>query len=368
MVEFLNLKKINERFIDEIQEACERVIKSGWFILGEELKEFEGEFAKYCNVKYAIGVANGLDALNLVLKAWKILGKLKDGDHVIVPANTYIASVLAISENDLVPVFAEPNADTFNIDIDSVKSAYSTNVKAILPVHLYGQICEMREIKEFANNNNLLLLEDAAQAHGSNIDNIKAGAWGDAAGFSFYPGKNLGALGDAGAITTNDEELARVIYALRNYGSEEKYKNIYIGVNSRLDEIQAAILKVKLKHLDRDTELRRTIATRYLSEIKNEFIKLPAVSSDINAHVWHLFVVKTKHREQFQKYLSSKGIGTLIHYPLPPHKQQAYKAYNHLNFPITEDIHNTVISIPMDPTLTDEEINHIINTINVFKP
>jgi dTDP-4-amino-4,6-dideoxygalactose transaminase len=226
----------------------------------------------------------------------------------------------------------------------------------------------MREIKEFANNNNLLLLEDAAQAHGSNIDNIKAGAWGDAAGFSFYPGKNLGALGDAGAITTNDEELARVIYALRNYGSEEKYKNIYIGVNSRLDEIQAAILKVKLKHLDRDTELRRTIASRYLSEIKNEFIKLPAVSSDINAHVWHLFVVKTKHREQFQKYLSSMGIGTLIHYPLPPHKQQAYKAYNHLNFPITEDIHNTVISIPMDPTLTDEEINHIINTINVFKP
>ncbi|HGN9465428.1 TPA: DegT/DnrJ/EryC1/StrS family aminotransferase [Enterobacter cloacae] len=368
MVEFLNLKKINERYIDEIQKSCERVIKSGWYILGQELKEFEYEFSKYCNVKYAIGVANGLDALNLVLKAWKILGKLKEGDRVIVPANTYIASVLAISENNLVPVFAEPNADSFNIDIESIKSVYSTDVKAILPVHLYGQICEMREIKAFAESNNLLLLEDAAQAHGSNIDNIKAGAWGDAAGFSFYPGKNLGALGDAGAITTNDDELAKVIYALRNYGSEEKYKNIYLGVNSRLDEIQAAVLKVKLKYLDNETELRRNIASRYLSEIKNEFIKLPSVTSDSNTHVWHLFVVKTKHRESFQEYLSEKGIGTLIHYPLPPHKQQAYKEFNSLSFPITEEIHNSVISIPMDPTLTHEEISYIINTINMFKP
>lgn len=368
MVEFLNLKKINERYIDEIQESCERVIKSGWYILGKELKEFECEFAKYCNVKYSIGVANGLDALNLVLKAWKILGKLKDGDHVIVPANTYIASVLAISENNLVPVFAEPNADSFNIDIESVKSVYSVNVKAILAVHLYGQICEMREIKEFAKINNLLLLEDAAQAHGSSVDNIKAGAWGDAAAFSFYPGKNLGALGDAGAVTSNDEELAKVIYALRNYGSEEKYKNIYIGVNSRLDEIQAAVLKVKLKYLDNDTQLRRNIASRYLSEIKNEFIKLPSVTSDFNAHVWHLFVVTTKYREEFHEYLSAKGIGTLIHYPLPPHKQQAYKEFNGLSLPITENIHNSVISIPMDPTLNDEEISYIINTINIFKP
>lgn len=368
MIEFLNLKKINERYIEEIQESCERVIKSGWFILGKELKEFENEFAKYCNVKYAIGVANGLDALNLVLKAWKILGKIKDGDHIIVPANTYIASVLAISENNLKPVFAEPNANTFNIDIESVKSVYSADVKAILPVHLYGQICQMKEIKAFAKSKNLLVLEDAAQAHGSAIDNIKAGAWGDAAGFSFYPGKNLGALGDAGAITTNDDDLANVLYALRNYGSEEKYKNIYIGVNSRLDEIQAAVLKVKLKHLESDTKSRRNIASRYLSEIKNPFIELPTVIPFENAHVWHLFVIKTKHREEFQKYLSAKGVGTLIHYPLPPHKQQAYKEYNNLSFPITEDIHNCVISIPMDPTLTNEEVNYIINIINTFQP
>ncbi|WP_318392050.1 DegT/DnrJ/EryC1/StrS family aminotransferase [Enterobacter sp.] len=368
MVDFLNLKKINSRFNEELQQACYRVINSGWYILGEELKSFEANFAKYCNVKHVIGVANGLDALNLVLKAWKAQGKLKDGDGVIVPANTYIASVLAISENNLTPVFCEPDPLTFNIDIKSIQSVYNPSVKAILPVHLYGQICKMAEIVEFAKNNDLLVLEDAAQAHGSSINGIKAGCWGDAAGFSFYPGKNLGALGDAGAIATNDDELAEILLTLRNYGSKEKYKNIYIGVNSRLDEIQAAFLNVKLKYLDDDTLIRRQIAEQYLNQIYNDYITLPTVVGGAEAHVWHLFVIKSKYRDSLQKYLSSINISTLIHYPLPPHKQEAYADYNDQSYPITEEIHEQVLSIPMDPTMTPDQIGQIIMALNEFKP
>lgn len=275
MVDFLNLKKINERQRSELISAVERVIDSGWYIMGAELQAFEQEFAKFCQVKFSLGVANGLDALTLVLRAWKEMGKLKDGDEVIVQANTYIASVLAITENNLVPVLVEPDEGTFNLNINNVRAAISDKTKVILPVHLYGQISPMKEIMALAKKHGLLVLEDCAQSHGAQIEGKRAGSWGDAAGFSFYPGKNLGALGDAGAITTNDQELFTVVSALRNYGSEKKYLNIYQGVNSRLDEIQAAMLRVKLTMLDNDIKIRQEIAQRYLSEIKNPLLELP---------------------------------------------------------------------------------------------
>ncbi|WP_105607500.1 DegT/DnrJ/EryC1/StrS family aminotransferase [Cronobacter sakazakii] len=364
-IDFLSLKDVNARFSAELKDACSRVIDSGWYIAGNELENFENEFAEYCGVPHIIGVANGLDALILTIRAWKILGKLNDGDEVIVPANTYIASVLAITENNLVPVFVEPNSKTFNLDAVSVKNAITAKTKLILPVHLYGQICPMDEIMAIAREHDLLVLEDAAQSHGAEINGVKAGAWGDAAGFSFYPGKNLGAMGDAGAIATKDNELAKTLYALRNYGSNEKYKNIYTGVNSRLDEIQAAMLRVKLKYLHADTQIRRKIAARYLAEIKNNLIELPHVNVD-EAHVWHLFIIQTEHREALRNYLSAKGIQTLIHYPIPPHKQEAYPEYNHLSLPVTEKIHQKVLSIPMGPTLTDDEVSYVISALNGF--
>ncbi|MEB8477965.1 DegT/DnrJ/EryC1/StrS family aminotransferase [Cronobacter malonaticus] len=364
-IDFLSLKDVNARFSTELKDACSRVIDSGWYIAGNELENFESEFAEYCGVPHIIGVANGLDALSLTIRAWKILGKLNDGDEVIVPANTYIASVLAITENNLVPVFVEPNSKTFNLDAISVKNAITAKTKLILPVHLYGQICPMDEIMAIAREHGLLVLEDAAQSHGAEINGVKAGAWGDAAGFSFYPGKNLGAMGDAGAIATKDTELARTLHALRNYGSNEKYKNIYTGVNSRLDEIQAAMLRVKLKYLHSDTQIRRKVAARYLAEIKNNLIELPQVNDD-EAHVWHLFVIQTEHREALRDYLGAKGIQTLIHYPIPPHKQEAYPEYNHLSLPVTEKIHQKVLSIPMGPTLTDDEVSYVISALNGF--
>ncbi|MDT3608575.1 DegT/DnrJ/EryC1/StrS family aminotransferase [Cronobacter sakazakii] len=364
-IDFLSLKDVNARFSAELKDACSRVIDSGWYIAGNELENFENEFAEYCGVPHIIGVANGLDALILTIRAWKILGKLNDGDEVIVPANTYIASVLAITENNLVPVFVEPNSKTFNLDAVSVKNAITAKTKLILPVHLYGQICPMDEIMAIAREHDLLVLEDAAQSHGAEINGVKAGAWGDAAGFSFYPGKNLGAMGDAGAIATKDNELAKTLHALRNYGSNEKYKNIYTGVNSRLDEIQAAMLRVKLKYLHSDTKIRRKVAARYLAEIKNNLIELPHVNDD-EAHVWHLFVIQTEHREALRDYLSAKGIQTLIHYPIPPHKQEAYPEYNHFSLPVTEKIHQKVLSIPMGPTLTDDEVSYVISALNGF--
>lgn len=364
-IEFLSLKDINSRFDKELKDACAKVIDSGWYIAGKELETFEDEFANYCGVKHAIGVANGLDALILTIRAWKILGKLKEGDEVIVPANTYIASILAVTENKLVPVLVEPDDKTFNLSAVGIKNAITSRTKLILPVHLYGQISPMDEIMAIAKQHNLLVLEDAAQSHGAEIGGIKAGNWGDAAGFSFYPGKNLGALGDAGAVVTNDIELASVLFALRNYGSHEKYKNIYAGVNSRLDEIQAAMLRVKLKYLHADTQKRREIAGRYLAEIKNPYIELPYVKVS-KSHVWHLFVIKTECREELQLYLKDKGIQTLIHYPIPPHLQEAYKQYNHLSLPLTENIHKCVLSIPMSPTLTDDEISYIISMLNGF--
>lgn len=365
MVDFLNLKKINERQRNELVSAVERVIDSGWYIMGEELQAFESEFANFCQVKYSLGVANGLDALTLVLRAWKEMGKLKDGDEVIVQGNTYIASVLAITENNLVPVLVEPDRSTFNLNADNVSAAISNKTKAILPVHLYGRIAPMKEIMDIAREHSLLVLEDCAQSHGAQIEGKKAGCWGDAAGFSFYPGKNLGALGDAGAITTNDKDLYEVVKALRNYGSEEKYLNLYKGVNSRLDEMQAAMLRVKLKMLNHDIHIRQRIAQRYLSEIKNPLLELPYVECMDN-HVWHLFVLKTENREKLQIWLKQHGIQSLIHYPIPPHRQQAFKEIVGLSLPLTEELHTQVLSIPMDPTMAEDDISLVINALNGF--
>ncbi|WP_312739406.1 DegT/DnrJ/EryC1/StrS family aminotransferase [Cedecea neteri] len=365
MINFLNLKNVNNKYEQELLSACERVIKSGWYIQGEELNAFENEFAEYCGVEHAVGVANGLDALILVLRAWKEMGKLKDNDKVMVPANTYIASVMAITQNNLIPVLVEPDSKTFNLTYEGLTEHWEEGIKAILPVHLYGQISPMPEIIKFAQEKQILVLEDSAQAHGASIAGKKAGAWGDASGFSFYPGKNLGALGDAGMITTNDPELATVLKALRNYGSHKKYENIYIGYNSRLDEIQAAMLRVKLPYLDKETEQRRWIANKFLSEIKNPHIQLPALSKS-EEHVWHLFVIRTNYRKELQQYLTENGIQTLIHYPIPPHQQQAYKQLNHIELPVTESIHRQVLSLPMDPNLSANDVDFIIKIINSF--
>lgn len=369
MIPFLDLKSVNNQYKEELIDACSRVINSGWYITGEELETFEKEFASYCGTKFALGVANGLDALILTLRAWKELGKIQEGDEVIVPSNTYIASILAITENKLKAVLVEPDIKTYNIDPEQIKKAITPKTKAILPVHLYGQLAPMPEIMAIAKKHNLLVLEDSAQAHGASIDGRKAGNWGDASGFSFYPGKNLGALGDAGAITTNDENLYNVLKALRNYGSHQKYHNLVTGVNSRLDEIQAAMLSVKLKYLDKETAHRRKIANLYLKEIQNPLIELPL--KDVNAenysqHVWHLFVVRVENRERFQQYLTENGIQTLIHYPIPPHKQQAYKEWSSLSLPISEKIHDEVISLPIGATLTIEKAQRVIDIVNSF--
>jgi len=364
MIPFLDLKSINAQYRDELIEACTRVIDSGWYITGNELTQFEKNFAKYCGTKHAIGVANGLEALILTLRAWKELGKIKAGDEVIVPSNTYIASILAISANDLIPVLVEPDLTTYNLCPIKTKAVITDKTSAILPVHLYGQLADMPALMDIAKQNNLLVLEDSAQSHGASIDGRKAGNWGDAGAFSFYPGKNLGALGDAGAVTTNDDELANTLRALRNYGSYEKYKNLFQGVNSRLDEIQAAMLNVKLPYLDEEIAYRRQVAQAYLEGIDNPYIILPNQSGE--AHVWHVFVIRCKQREALQQYLANRGIQTLIHYPIPPHKQLAYKDWNYLSYPISEQIHSQVLSLPMGPTISIQDINTIIASINSF--
>lgn len=365
MIEFLDLKKVNAQYREELQEAFTRVLDSGWYIMGTELKQFEKDFANYCNTKHAIGVANGLDALILIIRAYKELGFMNDGDEIIVPSNTYIASVLAISLNNLVPVLVEPNIDTYNLDPLNIESKITSKTKAILPVHLYGQLCDMKSINLIAKKHNLKVIEDCAQAHGAIIEDKKAGNWGDAAGFSFYPGKNLGALGDGGAITTNDDELAECLRALLNYGSHVKYQNLYKGVNSRLDELQAALLKVKLNKLDLETIRKRDTANRYLTEITNPKIVLPKVTNDL-AHVWHLFVIRTANRDDLQKFLTDNGVQTVIHYPIPPHKQEAYKELNSLSFPISEQIHKEVLSLPLSAVLEKEEIDNIIKILNEY--
>ncbi|HEY9134267.1 MAG TPA: DegT/DnrJ/EryC1/StrS family aminotransferase [Pseudomonadales bacterium] len=364
-VPFLDLKSINAAYRDDLIKACTRVIDSGWYILGEELVSFEKEFSAYCGAEHCVGVANGLDALTIVIRAWKELGLLANGDEIIVPANTYIASILAISENGLTPVLVEPLLETYNINPERIEESITSRTRAILPVHLYGQLAEMSAIMAIAKKYNLLVLEDCAQAHGASLEGQRAGSWGDAAGFSFYPGKNLGALGDAGAITTNNAELAETVKSLRNYGSEEKYKNKYKGVNSRLDELQAALLRVKLRHLDTEISARRHIADCYLNGIKNPLIALPS-RPPLERHVWHLFVIRCQQRESLQNHLAENGIQTMIHYPIPPHHQQAYKEFKEYSFPITEQIHQQVLSLTMGPTLSENQVASVIEACNSF--
>jgi dTDP-4-amino-4,6-dideoxygalactose transaminase len=366
MIKFLDLYKINQQYKHDLQAAFERVLNSGWFILGTEVKLFEEQFAQFCGIEHCIGVANGLDALILILRAYKEIGVMKDGDEVLVPANTYIASILAISANKLTPVLVEPDIHTYNIDPLLIETKITSKTKAILPVHLYGQLCDMDAINAIAKKHDLKVIEDCAQAHGASINGRRAGNFGDAAGFSFYPGKNLGALGDAGAVTTNDSDLAKTLRALLNYGSHKKYENLYKGINSRLDELQAALLSVKLNHLEAETAERRKIANRYLQEIKNPRIVLPNVKNQ-EAHVWHLFVIRTTDRDKFQEFLTDNNIQTVIHYPIPPHKQEAYKEWGNLSYPISEKIHAEVISIPISPVMPSNEVQSVIDIINSYK-
>jgi len=368
MIPFLSLKDVNAQYRDELITAFTRVLDSGWYILGEEVKQFEAEFAQYCGTKHCLGVGNGLDALTLVLRAWKELDVLKEGDEVVVPANTYIASILAITENNLRPVLVEPSIASYNLDPDCIEQAITPRTKAILVVHLYGQLADMPRINAIAQKHGLKVLEDCAQAHGAQINGIKAGNWGDAAGFSFFPGKNLGALGDAGAVTTSDDKLAETIVALRNYGSKQKYVNIFQGVNSRLDELQAALLRVKLQDLDNQTVQRRCIAIDYLAAIDNDScITLPAVTNALS-HVWHLFVVRVRNRQQLVSHLERAGIGALIHYPIPPHRQRAYADWNVAAeaLPITETLHETVLSLPISPCMSKDDVTHVIEAVNAY--
>jgi dTDP-4-amino-4,6-dideoxygalactose transaminase len=371
MITFLDLKVINEQHRQALIDAATRVIDSGWYVLGQEVKAFEQEFANYCGTQHCVGMANGLDALVLTLRAWKELGKLKEGDEVIVPANTYIASVLAITENRLKPVLVEPDAHSYNLCPQKVRQAITSKTKAIVAVHLYGQLAPMKAIMDLAGEYNLLVLEDSAQAHGATVDGKRAGSWGHASGFSFYPGKNLGALGDAGAMTTNDAELAQTVRALGNYGSHKKYENLYQGLNSRLDEMQAAFLRVKLQHLDADTLVRQQIAVSYAQGISNQLVTLPIAHSStldsLQNHVFHLFVVRIKARNAFQAHLKAAGIDTLIHYPIPPHQQQAYRDYTHLSLPLTEAIHKEVVSLPISPVMSRDHTELIIDACNSFK-
>lgn len=365
MIEFLNLKNATSPLRQELIEACTRVIDSGRFISGNELKSFEEAFAAFCGTKYAVGVGNGLDALTLVLRAWKEQGKLQAGDEVIIPANTYIASMLAITENNLIIKIVEPDPETFNISPLEIKKAISKKTKAIIPVHLYGQLAPMTEIMAIAKEHQLLVLEDAAQSHGSVSQDKMAGGFGDAAAFSFYPSKNLGALGDAGAITTNDQSLYELLLSLRNYGSREKYQHDHQGVNSRLDEIQAAILLVKMKYFKEDLEMRRKAAMLYLSQIKNPKIKLP-IYTDSESHSWHLFVIRSKERDALKKYLEDNGIETQIHYPKAAHEQKAYHAYDLGTFPIAEKLQSEILSLPLSSYISEEDIQKVCEVINRF--
>lgn len=364
MVPFLDLKAINNQYKEELEVVIDRVLNSGWYILGEEVATFEQKFAAYCGVKHCIGVANGLDALTLIIQAYGF----GVGDEIIVPSNTYIASILAISANGATPILVEPTIDSYNIDPKKIEEKITKNTKAILAVHLYGQSADIDAIQQIAQKHGLKVIEDAAQAHGAVYYGQRVGNLGDAAGFSFYPGKNLGALGDGGAITTNDDELAERLKALRNYGSHKKYENLFKGINSRLDEIQAAVLRVKLMYLDSENTRRREIAAYYRKHITNEQIVLPQViNKNEESHVWHLFVVRTEERERLQKYLADHEIQTLIHYPIPPHKQGAYQEWNGFSYPISEQIHKEVLSLPISPVLKQDEVDKVVQVINQYR-
>lgn len=367
MIKFLDLQKINLLHQEEIESRLLKAFRSGWYLLGEEVKQFEKNLSHYIGAKHSIGVANGLDALRLIFKAYIEMGFMQPEDEVIVPANTYIASLLALTDNNLIPVLVEPDIKTYNIDIAKIEEKITPKTKAIMVVHLYGQVVFSDELTALAQKHNLKIVEDNAQAIGAEWNGTKTGNLGDAAGFSFYPGKNLGALGDAGAATTNDDVLAKTIRALANYGSEEKYVNKYQGLNSRLDEMQAAVLDAKLKHLDIENDTRKAIAKHYIENINNPAILLPELPQNSNEHVWHLFVVRTADRDRLQRYLKDNNIHTLIHYPIPPHKQAAYPQLNGLSLPITVKIHREVLSLPISPVLTAEEVQKVVDAMNNYK-
>lgn len=366
MIKFLDIQKITQQHASEIHDAVARVIDVGWYLLGEEVKQFEKSYTAYTGTDYCVGVANGLDALRIILRAYIEMGMMQPGDEIIVPANTYIASILAVSDNGLVPVLVEPDIDTYQIDDQKIESAITPRTKGIMIVHLYGQCAYTEKIGSLCKQYGLKLIEDNAQAHGCKFNGKTTGALGDAAGHSFYPGKNLGALGDGGAVTTNDKELCDIVRTLANYGSRIKYVFDYQGYNSRLDELQAAVLSVKLPYLDKETDRRREVAAYYLEHISHPDIILPIVN-DWEANVCHLFVIRSARRDELQQFLHEKGIQTLIHYPIPPHKQKAYSSWNHLSFPITEKIHEEVLSLPISSVITDEEVKTIVDAVNAFR-
>jgi dTDP-4-amino-4,6-dideoxygalactose transaminase len=368
MIKFLDLQKINSQYSTELKEAASEVIDSGWFLQGEKVKKFEENLSSYLKTKHVIACANGLDALRLILRAYKEMYLLKDGDEIIVPANTYIATILAITDNNLHPVLVEPDEKTYNLDLTKIENSITVKTKAVLVVHLYGLICWSKELEDTAKKYNLLLIEDNAQAIGARwVDGRMSGSLGHAAGLSFYPGKNLGALGDSGAVATDDDEVARIVRAVGNYGSTKKYVNEFKGLNSRMDEIQAAFLSIKLKYLDNENEIRRGIADFYIKNIVNRKLTLPTLTGiNRESHVWHLFVVRSNDRDNFQKYLLEKGIQTLIHYPIPPHKQQCYNEYNKLNYPLTSLLSDEVVSLPVSPVLNEQEIRSVVEIINLW--
>ena len=366
LIKFLDLKNINKSYEPELTQAVNRVISSGWYLLGNEVRAFEDEFARYIGTDHCIGVGNGLDALRLIFKAYIEMGVICKGDEVIVPANTYIASILAITDNNLVPVLVEPDINTYNIDPFKIEEKVTDKTKGIMIVHLYGQNAMHPEIRRLVEKYDLKLIEDNAQAVGAFCGNMRTGAIGHATGHSFYPGKNLGALGDGGAVTTNDEELANIIRVLGNYGSSKKYVNDYKGLNSRLDEIQAAVLRVKLKRLDDDNRKRRKIAEYYCNNIKNLEITLPNLGNPSNSHVWHLFVIRHPERDKLQQYLTENDIQTLIHYPIPPHRQKAYNELKSKSLPLTEKMCLEVLSLPISPVLSDEHIQYTVEIINNY--
>lgn len=366
MIPFLDLLGINARDREALIAAFTRVLDSGWYVMGKELDAFEREYAAYCGTRHCVGVGNGLDALTLTLRAWRELGVLAAGDEVIVPANTYIATILAITENGLTPVLVEPDAATCNLNASQIEAHLSARTRAILPVHLYGQTADMSAINAIARRHGLSVLEDCAQAHGARHADVRAGALGDAAGHSFFPSKNLGALGDGGAVTTNDDALADTLRALRNYGSQRKYQNLHKGVNSRLDELQAALLRVKLARVDADNQRRRDIARRYLGEIRQPQITLPVVGAN-NEPVWHVFVVRSPARGALQKHLQDCAVDTLIHYPLPPHQQQAYREWHGRVYPVTEAIHREVLSLPISPVMSEQQVSEVVAACNAWR-
>lgn len=368
MIKFSDLQKINEQYRTELKRVSEEVIDSGWYLMGERLAAFEKSLQNYIGIDYAVGVGNGYDALFLILRSYMELGIFKPGDEVIVPANTYIATLLSVSNAGLVPVPVEPDLSTYNLDISKIESKITPKTKAVITVHLYGRVCWSTDLYELAKSHNLKIIEDNAQAIGASWNGIKTGALGDAAAFSFYPTKNLGALGDAGSVTTPDEELADMVRKLSNYGSKEKYRHDYKGANSRMDEIQAAFLKIKLKYLDAENKIRRELANYYLHHIINPDIYLPSINQPLEnlSHVWHLFVIRTPSRQILKKYMENKEIQVLIHYPIPPHQQEAYPELKNLSLPITEKIHKEVLSLPMNSVQSLEEIAQVCDWINKF--